>query len=91
MLKRLKLAFIALLISFSVYGCAGLKPYLNVINSCEIPQQYDYVASGPLDLPKGITAKQFIAAESVERHDHKTLADDFNGFHDYVKGKCNGS
>jgi hypothetical protein len=69
------------------FGCAD-KSVLNVIGGCELPAQYDYVAPGPVDLQKGITAKQHTAAEAAERSAHRTLAKDYNGVVGYVKGKC---
>jgi hypothetical protein len=73
----------------ALLGCASAPPL--VLGHCEIPQAYDYVASGPADLAEVLTPPQkHLQDELAERHEHKGLADDFNGLHDYVKGKCNG-
>lgn len=77
-------------LAFLLAGCA--TPPSVVIRNCEIPSAYDYVASGPDDLPEVLTALQkHLQDDLAERHEHKTLADDFNGFHDYVREKCNGN
>jgi hypothetical protein len=79
-----------ILIALFLSGCGSMPPPV-VFGHCEIPQAYDYVASGPDDLPEVLTPIQkHLQDDLAERHEHKTVADDFNGFHDYVKAKCNG-
>ncbi len=67
-------------------GCSTLHGIVNVLGTCEIPAQYDYTAEGPADLMPGISLQALVTAEAGVRHDLKTLADDYNGLHDYVKG-----
>lgn len=67
-------------------GCAGAdKVFVN--GGCEIPAQYDVVKAGPVDLTR-VDPKGHAEEVALERADHKTDADDFNGFHDYVRDKC---
>lgn len=84
-MNRIKLWIIfALLPWLSLLG--GCSTIQNVLGTCEIPAEYDYVAPGPVDLPDGISGKAFVKAEADERHAHGQLAKDFNGLHDHVKG-----
>ena len=70
-------------------GCASSPPPV-VLGHCEIPMAYDYVAPGPVDFPVAVTPiEKHLQDELAERHEHKVVADDFNGLHDYVRDQCN--
>lgn len=82
----------ALLTVFAISGifaCSACTD-VNVIGGCEVPAHYDVTKTVSADLPAHTTVKQFAAAATAERGQHKIDVDDYNGFLGYVKAKCQG-
>lgn len=82
--KQLAITVMLAMWSMGLSGCGTVS---NVIGGCEIPAQYDVVKTGPADLT-AVDPKGHAEQEAAERHGAKQDAEDYNGFHDYVKTNC---
>lgn len=76
-------------------AACGTTQQISTFGHCEIPTEYEMVAQKPADLdPMALTQDNILTQlsqdDALQRGERAKLADNFNGFHDYVKDKCNG-
>ncbi len=78
---------IPLLFVLALAGCA--TPGIVVTGGCPIPENLDYTATGPKDLPEVETNIQtHYDDDAAERSAHRGVANDFNKLRGYVKENC---
>lgn len=73
------------ILSLGLMACA--TPDVTVLGHCPVPERYDTVKTGPVDLT-AIELKQHFEEEAAQRHQHKVDANDFNSLVGYMKENC---